>query len=174
MPYRAGAKTGGRRPLPVAGSYSSALPGAPHWYRRPPAPARSAATSPCASSVQWPCCRSPSTSQSPDRIVPRLLRRQAIAGAAGHQHLPVRQQRRCVRVRAVAMLPVAVHIPVAGSYSSALAKYASRRSRRPPAPAHSAATSPCASCVQWPCCRSPSTPQSPDRIVPRLLSSRCR
>ena len=52
----------------------------------------------------------------------------------------------CGRSRAVPRLPVAVHVPVAGSYSSALLN-GSHCFRQPPAPCHWAAASPCVGSV---------------------------
>ena len=66
------------------------------------------------------------------------------------------------------MLPVTVQIPVAGSYSSVLVPLMAS----PPATSTCplAAMSPCVCCARRACCRSPSTRQSPDHIIPRLLT----
>ena len=55
------------------------------------------------------------------RVVQFRAAKIAAAGqSSGDQHLAVGQQRRRVQSRAVARLPVAVQVPLAGSYSSAL------------------------------------------------------
>ena len=96
-----GEKVGGRRPAPARRIVQfrrrySVERG--RRVRRPPAPAHSAATSPCVLRVQWRCCRSPSIPQSPDRILPRLPDSRRGVDAAGHQDLSIRQQRRRVEV----------------------------------------------------------------------------
>ena len=134
--------------VPLAGSYSSAL-------------ARIAAdvTSSCDEhlavgqqrrrvSISGRCrgCRWRSRSRSPDRTVPRSrecrcrqlrLRRAPCRWAATSP---------CETARAVPRLPVAVQVPLAGSYSSALARSRWRLLQVPlrRAPCRWAATSPCA------------------------------
>ena len=129
--------------FPVAGSYSSALARTSPSTRgrRRPAPSRSAARSRCghAGGVQRPG-RGP----VPGRGVIQLRARHRSAArplAAGDQHLPAGQQGRGVTGRALFSDPVAVQFPVAGSYSSALARTPLDPSRPRPAPSRSAATS---------------------------------
>ena len=62
-------------------------------------------------SVRWRGCRWPSRSRSPDRRVPRSRARRAAVKSARDQHLAVGQQRRRVKARAMARLPVAAPGP---------------------------------------------------------------
>ena len=108
--------------VPVAGSYSSALARSGCCPVSPPRPAPShwAATSPCETSARCSARRSPSTSPWPDHTAPRWQdsRRCRSPPRPAPSHWaatsPCEIRARC------SSEPVAVHVPVAGSYSSAL------------------------------------------------------
>ena len=85
------------------------------------APCRWAAASLCEETARWRGCQWHSRSRSPDRRVPARERARTCCHTACDEHLAVGQQGcRVTRVRC--RLPVALQVPRAGSYSSALAR----------------------------------------------------
>ena len=103
------------------------------------------------------------------------LRAREIADAvtsSRDEHLAVGQQRRRVMIACGARLPVAVQVPVAGSYSSALARTPLLSILPPPAPCRWAATSPCDNSVRWSGAGGSSRSRWPDRTVPRSRERR--
>ena len=127
--------------LPLAGSYSSALVKNP--VPSPPATSTLpwAAASPCEAACGVECLWRPAPAR---RVIQfRAARKAASYPSPRHQHLAVGQQRRRVKPAPGARLPVAVQLPLAGSYSSALLRHRCHSIPLPPAPCHWAATSPC-------------------------------
>ncbi len=87
----------------------------------PPAPCLRAAASRCETRVRWRGCRCCSSSRR--RIIQLRAAQETKRLSAGHQHLAGGQQRRRVIARARWRgCRSLVHVPVAGSYSSALLK----------------------------------------------------